>query len=444
MSRRQFEDARRLADRDFLNQGITFTVYGEAEGTERVFPFDLIPRVLTAEEWRAIEAGLVQRVRALNAFLLDVYSERAILRSGRIPADLVLGAPAFRREAAGLRPLGDVYVHIAGIDLIRDEQGQFRVLEDNCRTPSGVSYVLANRQAMTRLFPELFAEIGVRPVADYPRRLLEVLRDVAPTEVMEPRAVLLTPGVYNSAYYEHAFLARMMGIELVEGRDLVVVDSRVHLRTIRGLEQVDVIYRRVDDDFLDPLVFRSDSLLGVPGLVEAVRSGNVGLANAIGAGVADDKAIYPYVPRMIDFYLGEQPILPNVETYIMADPSDRAYALEHLDELVVKATNASGGYGMLMGHQATRRQRDEFARRIQRDPRGYIAQPIIQISRAPTLRGDRAVGCHVDLRPFVLYGERIQVMPGGLTRVALKRGSLVVNSSQGGGSKDTWVLAGDG
>ena len=443
MSRRRFDEARRQADQAFLNQGITFTVYGDAEGTERVFPFDLMPRVLSAEDWEPVERGLVQRVRALNAFLRDVYHERSILQDGVIPLELVLGARFFRREVAGIRVPRDLYVHVAGIDLVRDERGEFRVLEDNCRVPSGVSYVLANRLTMMRLFPELFAEVGVRPVADYPRNLLEVLRYLAPPGRDDPRAVLLTPGVYNAAYFEHAFLALQMGIELVEGRDLVAVDSKVYMRTIRGLERVDVIYRRIDDDFLDPLTFRSDSLLGVPGLVEAVRAGNVSLANAIGTGVVDDKVVYAYVPKMIEYYLGERPILRNVDTYVMAEPDQRAYALEHLDRLVVKAANESGGYGMLMGHQATREQIDEFRQRILADPRNYIAQPIVQLSRHPTFRSGRLEGCHVDLRPFVLCGERITVTPGGLTRVALKPGSLVVNSSQGGGSKDTWVLAGE-
>jgi uncharacterized circularly permuted ATP-grasp superfamily protein len=443
MSRRQFDDARRQADQSFLNQGITFTVYGDAQGTERVFPFDLIPRVIPADEWATIESGLTQRVRALNAFLYDVYHERLILQAGVIPSDLVYGARFFRREIADIAPPKDLYVHIAGIDLIRDEHGAFRVLEDNCRTPSGISYVLENRQVMMRLFPELFAEAGVRPVADYPRNLLDVLMYLAPHASAEPRAVLLTPGVYNSAYFEHAFLALQMGIELVEGRDLVAVDSKIFMRTTRGLEQVHVIYRRLDDDFLDPLVFRPDSVLGVPGLVEAIRAGNVSLANAIGTGVADDKAIYPYVPKMIEYYLGETPILANVDTYILADPSDRAYVLEHLDRLVVKATNESGGYGMLMGHQASQAERDGFRQRILADPRNYIAQPVVQLSRHPTFRAGRLAGCHVDLRPFVLCGERITVSPGGLTRVALRPGSLVVNSSQGGGSKDTWVLSDD-
>jgi uncharacterized circularly permuted ATP-grasp superfamily protein len=443
ISRRKFDEARRMADQTFLQQGVTFTVYGDQQGTERVFPFDLIPRVIPADEWDLIEAGLVQRVRAINAFLCDVYGKRQILGDGVVPRELVLGARSFRREAAGLPVPRDTYVHVAGIDLVRDERGAYRVLEDNCRVPSGISYVLANRFVMVRLFPELFAAVGVRPVADYPRKLLDVLMYLAPRDRDAPRAVLLTPGIYNSAYFEHAFLAQQMGIELVEGPDLVVVDAKVYMRTIRGLERVDVIYRRLDDDFIDPLVFRPDSLLGVPGLVEAIRAGSVSLANAIGTGVADDKAIYPYVPRMIEYYLGEQPTLANVQTYVLAHEDDRAYALEHLDELVVKATNESGGYGMLMGHEATRVELDEFRNRIHADPRNYIAQPVVQLSRHPTFRAGHLEGCHVDLRPFVLCGERISVTPGGLTRVALRPGSLVVNSSQGGGSKDTWVLAGE-
>jgi uncharacterized circularly permuted ATP-grasp superfamily protein len=443
ISRRKFDEARRMADQTFLQQGVTFTVYGDQQGTERVFPFDLIPRVIPADEWDLIEAGLIQRVRAINAFLCDVYGRRQILLDGVVPSELVLGARAFRREAAGLPVPRDIYVHVAGIDLVRDERGTYRVLEDNCRVPSGISYVLANRFVMVRLFPELFAAVGVRPVADYPRKLLDVLMYLAPRDRDAPRAVLLTPGIYNSAYFEHAFLAQQMGIELVEGADLVVVDANVYMRTIRGLERVEVIYRRLDDDFIDPLVFRPDSLLGVPGLVEAVRAGSVSLANAIGTGVADDKAIYPYVPRMIEYYLSERPVLSNVRTYVLAHEDDRAYALAHLGELVVKATNESGGYGMLMGHEATRAELDEFRTRILADPRNYIAQPVVQLSRHPTFRAGHLEGCHVDLRPFVLCGERISVTPGGLTRVALRPGSLVVNSSQGGGSKDTWVLAGE-
>jgi uncharacterized circularly permuted ATP-grasp superfamily protein len=444
ISRRKFDEARRLADQSFLQQGITFSVYGDAEGTERVFPFDLIPRVIPADEWAVIEQGLIQRVRAINAFLHDVYHGRQILGDGVVPADLVLGARFFRREMAGVSIPRDTYVHIAGIDVIRDGHGTYRVLEDNCRVPSGISYVLANRLVMTRLFPELFGTAGVRPVGDYPHKLLDTLISSAPGGGEQPRAVLLTPGVYNSAYFEHAFLAQQMGIELVEGRDLVVVDAKVFMRSIRGLERVDVIYRRIDDDFLDPLTFRSDSMLGVPGLMEAIRAGNVSLANAIGTGVADDKAIYAYVPKMIEYYLAERPVLDNVETFVLALDDHREYALSHLDELVVKATNESGGYGMLMGHEATKDEQGEFRKRILADPRNYIAQPLVRLSRHPTFRSGHLDGCHVDLRPFVLCGDRISVTPGGLTRVALRPGSLVVNSSQGGGSKDTWVLAAEG
>jgi uncharacterized circularly permuted ATP-grasp superfamily protein len=444
ISRRKFDEARRLADQSFLQQGITFSVYGEAEGTERVFPFDLIPRVIPVDEWAGLEAGLIQRVRAINAFLHDVYHGRQILRDGVVPAELVLGARFFRREVVGVSVPRDIYVHIAGIDLIRDGDGAYRVLEDNCRVPSGISYVLANRLVMTRLFPELFGTARVRPVGDYPHKLLDVLNALAPGRREQPRTVLLTPGVYNSAYFEHAFLAQQMGIELVEGRDLVVVDAKVFVRSIRGLEPVDVIYRRIDDDFLDPLVFRSDSVLGVPGLMEAVRAGSVSLANAIGTGVADDKAIYAYVPKMIEYYLAERPILDNVETFVLALEEQREHVLDRLDEFVVKATNESGGYGMLMGHEATKEELDDFRKRILTDPRNYIAQPVVRLSRHPTYRAGHLEGCHVDLRPFVLCGDRMSVTPGGLTRVALRRGSLVVNSSQGGGSKDTWVLAGDG
>ena len=438
----ELERRHRLADLSMRQQGITFTVYGRDQGVERIIPFDPIPRLVDADEWSTIERGLQQRVRALNLFIRDVYHDRKILRDRVVPPELVFGASGYRRECVGLRVPRDVYMHVSGIDLIRGEDGRFLVLEDNCRTPSGVSYVLKNRQVMKQVFPALFEQHNVRPVDDYTDNLLAMLRGIAPPGCDDPAIVVLTPGVYNSAYYEHSFLARQMGVELVEGRDLVLDRGQVFRRTTRGLQRVDVIYRRIDDDFLDPLTFRTDSLLGVPGLIAAYHAGNVGLANALGTGVADDKGIYPFVPDIIRYYLAEEPILGNVETFRPLVPSHRQHILENLDRLVVKAVDASGGYGMLIGPASTREQREEFARKIEQNPRGYIAQPTIQLSRHPTFIDGSLDGRHVDLRPFILYGEEIHVLPGGLTRVALPEGSLVVNSSQGGGTKDTWVLRG--
>jgi uncharacterized circularly permuted ATP-grasp superfamily protein len=439
---------RHLADLSFRNLGITFTVYSDqASGVERIFPFDLVPRIVPAREWETIEAGLIQRIQTLNLFCNDVYGEQTILRDRIIPAEMIYSAKMFRRELRGLRVPQNVYTHICGTDLIRDADGNYLVLEDNCRTPSGVSYVLENRAVMKRVSPALFSYYRVRSVEDYPYNLLETLRYVGQRHTDDPTCVVLTPGMYNSAYFEHSFLARQMGVELVEGRDLVVDNNFVYMRTTGGFRRVDVIYRRIDDDFLDPLHFRPDSALGVPGLMNAYRLGNVALVNAPGTGVADDKAIYPYVPDMIRYYLKQEPILHNVPTYICAREQDRQYTLENLDKLVVKCTNEAGGYGMLMGHQATREERAAFAQKIKEDPRNFIAQPVVQLSQHPTVvDGENGSalphveGRRVDLRPYILYGERIIVMPGGLTRVALRRGSLVVNSSQGGGSKDTWVL----
>ena len=429
------------ADSAFLHQGVTFTVYGDDQGTERIFPYDLLPRIITAGEWETIERGLIQRITALNLFLKDIYQDGRILQEGVVPRRLVFSAQHYRPEMIGIRPRRDVYVSVGGTDLVRLPDGRFAVLEDNLRVPSGVSYMLTNRQIIKRVFPELFTEYAVRPIDHYGLALLATLRSLAPDDRPNPTIVLLTPGVYNSAYFEHTFLARQMGIELVEGRDLMVHDNVVYMRTTAGLRRVDVIYRRVDDDFIDPLAFRSDSRLGVPGLFSAYRAGNVSIMNAIGTGVADDKAVYAYVPAIIRFYLDEEPILPNVHTYMLGDPSDRAYVLERLDELVVKAVGESGGYGMLIGPHSTAEQREEFRRRILVDPRNYIAQPTLALSRAPNFINDHIASRHVDLRPYVLCGETCTVVPGGLTRVALRRGSLVVNSSQGGGSKDTWVLA---
>jgi uncharacterized circularly permuted ATP-grasp superfamily protein len=429
------------ADSAFLHQGVTFTVYGDEQGTERIFPYDLLPRIITAREWETIERGLIQRVTALNLFLKDIYQEERILKDGIVPRHLVYSAQHYRREMLGVRPRKDIYVSVAGSDLVRLPDGQFAVLEDNLRVPSGVSYMLTNRQIIKRVFPELFTNYAVRPIDHYGQSLLATLRSLAPTDRADPTIVLLTPGVFNSAYFEHTFLARQMGIELVEGRDLIVHDNIVYMRTTAGLRRVDVIYRRVDDDFIDPLAFRPDSRLGVPGLFNAYRAGNVSILNAIGTGVADDKAMYAYVPAIIRFYLDQDPILPNVETYLLSNPADRAYVLENLDKLVVKAVGESGGYGMLIGPHSTVSQRDAFRQRIQAEPRNYIAQPTLALSRAPNFINNRIDSRHVDLRPYVLCGESFTVVPGGLTRVALRKGSLVVNSSQGGGSKDTWVLA---
>jgi uncharacterized circularly permuted ATP-grasp superfamily protein len=428
------------ADLSFLHQGVTFTVYGRDEGTERVFPYDLLPRMIDGGEWTTIERGLAQRIAALNMFLEDIYHKGRILDDKVVPRSLVLSCRHFRREMRGVRVPRGVYIAVVGTDLVRLPDGRFAVLEDNLRVPSGVSYMLANRQVMKRILPRLFHDHGVRPIDNYGQALLATLKALAPGNRPDPTIVLLTPGVYNSAYFEHTYLARLLGIELVEGRDLFVHKNVVYMRTTGGPKRVDVIYRRIDDDFIDPLIFRADSILGVPGLFSAYRAGNVALANAIGTGVADDKAVYAYVPKIIRYYLAEDPILPNVETYLCSDPLQRAHVLENLDSLVVKAVGESGGYGMLIGPQSTAPQREEFAERINAEPRNYIAQPTLALSRAPCFIDGRVEPRHVDLRPYILYGDKITIVPGGLTRVALTRGSLVVNSSQGGGSKDTWVL----
>ena len=449
MGRETFVRRAKMADVTFRNQGITFNVYKDGAGVEKIFPFDLVPRIIPADEWDVIERGLTQRIQALNMFCEDVYHQQRILKAGVIPAELIYGAKMFRREMFGVRVPRNIYIHICGTDLIRDAAGKYFVLEDNGRTPSGVSYVLENRQVMKRVLPNLFSAYRVRAIEDYPYNLLRTLKHVAPHHADNPTIAVLSPGMYNSAYFEHSFLARQMGVELVEGRDLLVENGFVYMRSTAGLRRVDVIYRRLDDDFLDPLCFRSDSYLGVAGLMNAYRMGNVAVANAVGTGVSDDKAIYPFVPDMIKFYLGQEAILPNVPTYICARPDDLKYTLEHLDELVVKSTNESGGYGMLMGHQATAAERAEFAEKIKADPRDFIAQPVVQLSQHPSLcegaTGEPSAfeGRRIDLRPYILYGEKVVVMPGGLTRVALRKGSLVVNSSQGGGSKDTWVLEDD-
>jgi len=432
------------ADALFHRLGITFAVYGQAEGTERLIPFDVVPRVLPASEWSLLAAGLKQRVSALNAFIADVYDGQDILRAGRIPAEQVLGNSQYRPEVAGIAVPGRIYSHIAGIDVIRGDDGRFLVLEDNLRVPSGVSYMLENRRMMMRLFPELFARNQVAPVEHYPEVLLANLTSVAPRGVDHPSVVLLTPGAYNSAYFEHAFLEQQMGIELVEGKDLFVRDDIVYMRTTRGPQRVDVIYRRIDDDFLDPQVFRADSTLGVAGLMRAYRAGTVTIANAVGTGIADDKSIYPYVPEMIRFYLGQEPLIDNVPTRVLRNPEDLAYTLAHLHQLVVKEVHGAGGYGMLIGPMATREEIDLFRQRILANPAGYIAQPTLALSTCPTLAQAGLAPRHIDLRPFVLSGREVTIVPGGLTRVALREGSLVVNSSQGGGTKDTWVLEPEG
>ncbi len=440
MTGADFAERRRAADAAFLYQGITFTVYGQDEGIERIFPFDLVPRIIPAHEWARLERGLTQRVTALNQFLYDIYHEQRIVREKVVPAELVFSARHFRREMMQITPARGVYAHVVGTDIVRGGDGEYYVLEDNLRSPSGVSYMLENREVMKRTFPEFFARQGVQPVEHYPQELLKTLRSVAPQGFSDATVVLLTPGIYNSAYFEHTFLARQMGIEIVEGRDLIAHNNKIYMRTTRGLQLVDVIYRRIDDDFLDPLAFRKDSSLGVAGLLNAYQAGNVTLANAIGTGVADDKAIYAFVPDMIRYYLSEEPALNNVPTYVGLRQDDCRYMLEHIDQLVVKAVNESGGYGMLIGPHSTRAEQDAFRDKIRANPRNYIAQPTLALSRHPTLLDSELYGCHIDLRPYTLYGDRISVVPGGLTRVALRKGSLVVNSSQGGGSKDTWVL----
>ena len=428
------------ADMIFHRVGITFAVYGEDAGSERLIPFDVVPRIIPADEWRKLAAGLKQRVRALNAFTEDIYHGQNILKAGHIPAEQVLTNSQYRPEMQGVNVPNGIYAHIAGVDIVRAGEGEFYVLEDNLRVPSGVSYMLEDRRMMMRLFPELFAHYPIAPVEHYPDLLLENLRSVPPAGISDPTVVVLTPGSYNSAYFEHAFLAQQMGVELVEGQDLFVSDGFVYMRTTRGPQRVDVIYRRIDDDFLDPLAFRPDSMLGVPGLLSAYRAGHVTIANAIGTGVADDKSIYPYVPDMIRFYLAEEPLLNNVPTYVLRREEDLKYALAHLDELVVKEVHGAGGYGMLIGPAATKEQIASFRERIIAAPAKYIAQPTLALSACPTFVESGIAPRHIDLRPFVLSGKEVTLVPGGLTRVALREGSLVVNSSQGGGTKDTWVL----
>jgi uncharacterized circularly permuted ATP-grasp superfamily protein len=430
----------KAAEALLLKMGITFNVYGRNEGTEKIFPFDIIPRIVPADDWQQIESGLKQRIYALNEFLQDIYNDRKIVKDGVVPEDLILSSRTYRKECEGFTPPRRIWCHVTGTDLVRDKDGRFYVLEDNLRCPSGVSYVLENRQVLKRTFPQVFEASKVRPVDDYPNKLLEMLEYLAPEHIDKPAIGVLTPGIYNSAYFEHSFLSQQMGVELVEGQDLVVADGYVHMLTTKGLKRVDVLYRRIDDDFIDPEVFRADSLLGVKGLMGVYKAGRIAMANAPGTGIADDKVIYAYVPKIITYYTGEEPILPNVPTYICRDDKERSYVLDHLDELVVKAANESGGYGMLVGPHASQAEREAFAAKIKAEPRNYMAQPTISLSRVPTIVDGAIEGRHVDLRPYVLFAQEIYVQPGGLTRVALTKGSLVVNSSQGGGSKDTWVL----
>ena len=439
----ELKKSQQAADLSFLHQGITFTVYGNEQGTERVFPNDLIPRIIPGPEWQRIEAGLTQRITALNLFLQDIYHQGNILSDGVVPRELIYSCKHFRREMRGLPVPRGIYVSICGTDLVRLPDGSFAVLEDNLRVPSGVSYMLANRKVLKRVFPRLFSDYGVRPIDHYSQALLATLRALIPLNYSgrhEPTIVLLTPGIFNAAYFEHTFLAQQMGIDLVEGRDLLVHDNIVYMRTTAGLRRVDVIYRRVDDDFVDPLGFRTDSRLGVPGLFNAYRAGNVTMANAPGTGVADDKAVYAYVPKIIKYYLGQDPILDNIETFVLTDKVQRDHVLAHIGEMVVKAVGESGGYGMLIGPHSSLDQQDTFRGLIEAEPRNYIAQPTLALSRGPCFVDGEIGARHIDLRPYILYGEHVTLVPGGLTRVALRRGSLVVNSSQGGGSKDTWVL----
>ena len=440
LGNKEFLSRKATSELYFMRQGITFNVYHDNRGSERIFPFDPVPRVIPAGEWEHLEAGLTQRILALNLFLHDVYHDQNILTDEVLPRHYIENAKHFRKDFRGVDVPKDLYIHICGSDLIRGGDGTYYVLEDNGRCPSGASYLLENRNALKRAFPSLFDSVGVRPVDSYPRDLLNMLHHISPRREGEPVCVLLTPGCYNSAYFEHCYLARKMGIEIVEGRDLVVMDRFVYMRTTKGLVRVDVIYRRIDDDFIDPVVFRKDSVLGVPGLMNAYKAGNVALANAVGTGVADDKVIYYFVPRMIEYYLGQKPILPNVPTYLASEEADFKYIMAHLPELVVKAANESGGYGMLMGPQASSDEIEKFRELIKADPRNYIAQPVVSLSQSPTWCDGAMEGRHLDLRPYIIYGEDVKIVPGGLTRVALTKGSLIVNSSQGGGSKDTWVL----
>lgn len=444
LSSEELQRRQRMADATMLNLGITFNVYGHEGGTEKIFPFDIIPRIVDQHDWNHIERGLQQRIRALNLFIDDLYNDQKVVKDKVFPRELLETADTLRPQCQGVHPPKGIWCHITGTDLVRDRDGTFYVLEDNLRVPSGVSYVLENREVMKRIFPQVFGGLSIAPVENYPEKLLGTLQHSAPPGIDEPNIVVLTPGIYNSAYFEHSYLAQQMGVELVQGSDLAVVGDRVYMRTTRGLKRVDVIYRRIDDDFLDPTCFREDSCLGVPGLMDVYRKGNVSLANAPGNGVADDKAVYAYVPALIKYYLGEEAILPNVPTYLCHKREDRQYVLEHLAEMVMKPTNESGGYGIVIGPKASKAELEDVRQKILANPRNYVAQPLLHLSTVPTLVDGAIEARHVDLRPFVLCGEDIYVLPGGLTRVALKKGSTVVNSSQGGGSKDTWVVRRNG
>jgi uncharacterized circularly permuted ATP-grasp superfamily protein len=439
----ELANRQKAAEAAFMQMGITFGVYDDQKGLEKIFPFDIIPRIINARDWDLVERGVKQRVFALNKFIHDVYNDQKILKDGVISKEIILSSVAYRKECLGLNPPKGIWCHISGIDLVRDERGEFFVLEDNLRCPSGVSYVLGNRRVMKNTLPVVFESLPIRPVDDYSNRLADTLRNLIPDSIIKPNIVILTPGIYNSAYFEHSFLAQQMGEELVEGRDLVVMDDFVYMRTTKGFERVDAIYRRIDDEYLDPTVFNPDSLLGVPGIMKSYRSGKVALANAPGAGIADDKAIYSLVPDIIKYYTGEDAIIPNVPTFLCDHKKERQHVIDNIANFVVKTTHGSGGYGMLIGPFSTKEQQKKMIENIKKDPRNYIGQPVVQLSRVPVIVNDHFEGRHIDLRPYVLYGKDIYVLPGGLSRVALEKGSLVVNSSQGGGSKDTWVLADD-
>lgn len=443
LSKGELLSRQKAAERAFLNLGITFNVYNSRDGKEKIFPFDIIPRVIGAKEWDYLEKGLKQRVTALNLFIDDIYKEKKIIRDKIVPKELILSCESYRPICSEITPPKNIWCHITGTDLIRGQDGQFYVLEDNLRCPSGISYVLEGRQVTKKTFPQLFETLKVRPVEDYPAHLFKMLNYLSGKAGDNKTVAVLTPGVYNSAYFEHSFLARQMGVELVEGHDLIVENKFVYMKTTKGLQKVDVLYRRIDDDFLDPKIFRRDSTLGVPGIIDAYKAGNVALANAPGTGIADDKAIYSYVPDIIRYYLNEDPIIPNVQTYLCSKPKDLTYVINNIEKLVVKTVDGAGGYGMLIGPKSTKNQQKEFVEKIKASPRKYIAQPTINLSRVPVIAGKNFEGRHVDLRPYIIYGEDIKVIPGGLTRVAFKKNSLVVNSSQGGGSKDTWVISGE-
>lgn len=438
LTKEEFMRRQISAERALMAMGITFNVYSENEGTERIMPVDIIPRIVSAQEWEKMEKGLIQRITALNLFLADIYSDQKIIKDGIIPKEVIYSSKNFLAPSMGIKPPKNIWIHITGTDLIRGNNGEYMVLEDNLRCPSGVSYMMENRELLKQTFPEVVAKTQIRPIADYPHKLLQMLRFIS--DRPEPTVVVLTPGIYNSAYFEHSYLAQQMGVELVDARDLVVHEGYVKMRTTKGFKIVDVIYRRIDDTFLDPKTFNPDSLIGIPGIFDVYKKGKVALANAPGTGVADDKVIYAYVPRMIKYYLGEDPIIDNVKTYICSEPDDLKFVLENIGDLVVKEASEAGGYGMLIGPKSTKEEQENFKKYILANPRNYIAQPTISLSRVPCLIDDHAEGRHVDLRPYILYGDGVNVMPGGLTRVALRKGSLVVNSSQGGGSKDTWVL----